>query len=46
MFHSPNLSINSENHLVIGRHDTVELAKKFGTPLYVLDEDLILRNSA
>ena len=44
MFHSPNLSINSENHLVIGQHDTVELAKKFGTPLYVLDEDLMRDN--
>ena len=44
MFHSPNLSINSDNHLVIGQHDTVELAKKFGTPLYVLDEDLMRDN--
>ena len=44
MFHSPNLSINSENHLVIGQHDTVELANKFGTPLYVLDEDLMRDN--
>ena len=44
MFHSPNLSINSEKHLVIGQHDTVELAKKFGTPLYVLDEDLMRDN--
>ena len=44
MFHSPNLSINSENHLVIGQHDTVELAKIFGTPLYVLDEDLMRDN--
>ena len=44
MFHSPNLSINSENHLDISQHDTVELAKKFGTPLYVLDEDLMRDN--
>ena len=44
MFHSQNLSINSENHLAIGQHDTVELAKKFGTPLYVLDEDLMRDN--
>ena len=44
MFHSPNLSINSENHLAIGQHDTVELAKIFGTPLYVLDEDLMRDN--
>lgn len=36
-----NLSINEKNHLTICNHDTVELAKEFGTPLYVLDEDLM-----
>lgn len=44
MFISENLSVNDRNHLVIGEHDTVELAKKYGTPLYVLDEDLIRKN--
>lgn len=44
MFHSPNLSINEKNHLTIGQHDTVELAQTFGTPLYVLDEDLMRQN--
>ena len=44
MLHSKNLSINSDDHLMIGQHDTVELAKKFGTPLYVLDEDLMRDN--
>ncbi|MBS7298500.1 MAG: diaminopimelate decarboxylase [Eubacteriales bacterium] len=44
MLVSKNLTINSENHLVIGKNDTVELAKEFGTPLYVLDEDLIREN--
>ncbi|MGM9550972.1 MAG: diaminopimelate decarboxylase [Clostridia bacterium] len=44
MFNSDNLSINSKNHLTIGNHDTVELAKEFGTPLYVLDEDLMRKN--
>ncbi len=44
MFHSDNLSVNSKNHLMIGSHDTVELAREYGTPLYVLDEDLIRRN--
>lgn len=29
---------------MIGAHDTVELAKEYGTPLYVLDEDLIRTN--
>ncbi len=32
------LKINGAGHLEIGGADTVELAEKFGTPLYVLDE--------
>lgn len=44
MFVSDNLSVNEKNHLVIGSNDTVELAKKFGTPLYVIDEDLLRKN--
>ena len=36
---SENLDINEKGHLLIGKHDAVELAKEFGTPLYVLDED-------
>lgn len=44
MFVSEDLSVNERNHLVIGRNDTVELAKEFGTPLYVLDEDLFRKN--
>lgn len=44
MFNSDNLSVNEKNHLTIGNHDTVELAKEFGTPLYVLDEDLMRKN--
>jgi len=32
---------NKKNHLEIGGVDTVNLAKKFGTPLYVLDEKTI-----
>ena len=30
--------VNSEGNLEIGGCDTVELAKKYGTPLYVMDE--------
>lgn len=30
--------LNTANHLEIGGCDTVELAKEFGTPLYVIDE--------
>ncbi|BCU81688.1 diaminopimelate decarboxylase [Polycladomyces abyssicola] len=33
--------INEYGHLEIGGCDTVELARRFGTPLYVMDEDLI-----
>lgn len=44
MFVSENLSVNENNHLVIGKNDTVELAKEYGTPLYVLDEDLFRKN--
>lgn len=32
------------NHYFFGGVDTVELAKKHGTPLYVLSEDIILEN--
>lgn len=31
--------VNSKGHLVIGGCDAVELAERFGTPLYVLDEE-------
>ncbi|MCX7714880.1 MAG: diaminopimelate decarboxylase [Clostridia bacterium] len=44
MFVSDNLSVNEKNHLMIGQNDTVELAREFGTPLYVMDEDLIRKN--
>lgn len=30
--------VNKKDHLVIGGCDTVELAKEYGTPLYVFDE--------
>lgn len=35
------LEINEKGHLTIGGADTVELAKEFGTPLYVMDEATI-----
>ncbi len=35
------LKINRNGHLEIGGADTVELAKRFGTPLYVFDETYI-----
>ncbi|MBQ0105588.1 MAG: alanine racemase, partial [Armatimonadetes bacterium] len=36
--------INSQGHLEIGGCDTTELAKEYGTPLYVMDEALIRDN--
>ena len=41
MFVSDNLSVNEKGHLAIGKVDTVELAKDFGTPLNVMDEMMI-----
>jgi diaminopimelate decarboxylase len=37
-------TINARGHLEIGGCDTVELAREFGTPLYVMDEAAIRRN--
>ena len=39
-----NLGINEEGHLTIGGLDAVSLAAEYGTPLYVLDEDVIRNN--
>jgi len=36
-----NHAINQAGHFVVAGVDTVSLAEKYGTPLYVLDEDLI-----
>ena len=36
-----NLSVNEKGHLTFGGVDTVEMAKKHGTPLYLFDEDRI-----
>ncbi len=41
MFVSKNLAVNNEGHLTIGGVDAVSLAKEYGTPLYVMDEDMI-----
>ncbi len=37
----PNLSVNAAGHLVVGGCDTVQLAREYGTPLYVLDEQTV-----
>ncbi len=44
MFVSDNLGVNEQGNLTIGGVDTVMLAKKYGTPLYVMDEDMIRRD--
>ncbi|MCX8130195.1 MAG: diaminopimelate decarboxylase [Clostridia bacterium] len=44
MFVSEALKINKMGHLEIGGCDTVDLVRKFGTPLYVMDEGLIRKN--
>lgn len=36
-----NLSINEKGHLTFAGFDTVDLAEKYGTPLYVMDENKI-----
>ncbi|AGL01968.1 diaminopimelate decarboxylase [Desulfoscipio gibsoniae] len=38
------MQINDKGHLEIGGCDTVELAERFGTPLYVLDEQYFRQN--
>lgn len=44
MFFLGTQRINAQGHLEIGGCDCVELAREFGTPLYVLDEALIRQN--
>lgn len=39
-----NFDVNEKGHLTIGGADAVELAKEFGTPAYVLDENTIREN--
>lgn len=41
MFINECLNVNSLGRLTIGGCDTVELAKEYGTPLYILDETTI-----
>lgn len=38
------MKVNKEGHLEIGGCDAVELARNFGTPLYVIDEVLFRQN--
>ena len=36
-----NVKINDEGHLMLGGVDAVKLTEKYGTPLYVMDEDAV-----
>ena len=40
MLHT-NLSVNEKGHLALAGVDTVEMAEKYGTPLYLVDEERI-----
>lgn len=44
MFVSESLGVNEKGHLTFGAHDTVVLAGKYGTPVYIMDEVLIRKN--
>lgn len=44
MFVSDCLNVNKKGHLEIGGCDTIDLAEKYGTPLYVVDENEIRKN--
>ena len=39
-----HFDVNEKGHLTIGGVDAVELAKEFGTPAYILDENVIREN--
>ena len=39
-----NISVNAAGHLCFGGQDTADLAARYGTPLYLLDEDRLRHN--
>jgi diaminopimelate decarboxylase len=41
---SEALKVNDKNHLEIGGCDCIDLVKQYGTPLYVMDEELVRNN--
>lgn len=40
----PHFDTNAAGHLTVGGMDAVALAREFGTPAYILDEDVIRQN--
>ena len=39
-----NISVNAAGHLCFGGQDTADLAARYGTPLYLMDEDRLRHN--
>lgn len=39
-----DMSVNENGHLTIAGNDSVELAKRYGTPLYVIDKNRLHKN--
>lgn len=44
MYVSECIAVNEKGHLTVGGCDTVEIAKEYGTPAYVFDENEIRNN--
>lgn len=44
MLVSENLGVNENGHLTIAGADVLELKNKYGSPLYIMDEDMIRRH--
>ncbi len=44
MIQAGTIQVNGRGHLEIGGCDTVDLAERYGTPLYVMDEELLRKN--
>ena len=40
----PNLNVNEKGHLTVSGQDCTDLATQYGTPLYLLDEQLVRAN--
>lgn len=39
------MKTNDKGHFIFSGHSTIDLAKEFGTPIYVLSEDIIRKNA-
>ena len=44
MFTCENITVNEKGHLCFAGQDTSELAEKYGTPLYLMDEERVRKN--